>query len=74
MERLVFFVVLGWVCFVLFLWVLVVCLVWGLHFFFNISTVLPVILISQLSFQYVLCALLEFLPVHPSSIILQCNH
>lgn len=46
------------------------CLFWGLHFFFsNISTVLPVILISQLYFQYVLCALLEFLPVHLSSII-----
>lgn len=42
----------------------------GLHyFFFNISTVLPVILTSQLYFQYVLCALLEFLPVHLASII-----
>lgn len=38
---------------------------------FSISTVLPVILISWLYFQYILFTLFEFLAIHPSSVASQ---
>lgn len=38
---------------------------------FSISAVLSVVLVSWLCVQYILCTLLEFLAVHPSSIASQ---
>jgi len=75
MEKLgVLWVLVG---FVLFFYFLFGCLFLLLvFFFFNISTVLPVVLISQLYFRYIFCALFlipgssPFLP--PS--FLKCSH